>query len=142
MCDAEQPESSQSGVKYLTIEDTLGLFADLFGCSVDEAADQVRNREGLESALARPRSYAVYEDADLASQAAALTHGVAEGQHFIEGNKRMAFVLMLSFLNLNGRDVTATAHERFTWILDLSGGLTVQELAQKIRVTLVVRPLP
>ena len=38
--------------------------------------------------MARPATYAHYEKADLALQAAVLAHGLAEGQLFIEGNKR------------------------------------------------------
>jgi death-on-curing family protein len=122
------------------MEDALWVFAELFGCTDVEAADQVRNGDGLESALARPKSYAVYEAADLASQAAALAHGIAEGQHFVEGNKRVALAILMTFLRLNGHDVTATQHERATWILDLSAGQTVNELANKIRASLVARP--
>jgi len=52
----------------------------------------------LEAALARPASYALYEHADLSLQAAALAHGVAEGQFFIEGNKRVALAALHTFL--------------------------------------------
>jgi prophage maintenance system killer protein len=38
----------------------------------------------------KPRGYAAYEDADLALQAAALAHGIAESQAFIDANKRLA----------------------------------------------------
>lgn len=61
----------------------------------------------LESALERPRSYAHYQDADLALQAAVLAHGIAESQPFFDGNKRLALVAMLTFLELNGYRVEA-----------------------------------
>ena len=51
---------------YLTVDDVLGLYAALFGCTVEQATDQLRSRDGLESALARPRQYAHYQAADLA----------------------------------------------------------------------------
>ena len=60
---------------YLEFADALELYAAIIGGTVSEAGDQLRNRSGLESALARPRSYAHYEDADLARQAAMLAHG-------------------------------------------------------------------
>jgi prophage maintenance system killer protein len=44
----------------------------------------------LESALGRPRAHAHYDGVDLALQAAVLAHGLAEGQFFIDGNKRSA----------------------------------------------------
>jgi death-on-curing protein len=55
----------------------------------------------LAGAIARPGTYAHYENADLALQAV-LAHGIAEGQHFIDGNKRTALVAMLTFLEING----------------------------------------
>jgi death on curing protein len=92
---------------YLTLDDVLGLYGLIVGGSANEAADQLRNRAGLESALARPATYAHYEDADLALQAAVLAHGIAEGQLFIDGNKRTALVAMLTFLEVNGFRVDA-----------------------------------
>jgi death-on-curing protein len=75
------------------------------------AVDQLRNQPGLESALARPAAYAHYENADLALQASALAHGIAEGQQFIDGNKRTALVAMLTFLEINGIAVKASDRE-------------------------------
>ncbi len=126
-------------VIYLTIEDVLGLYTSLFALRGEEATDQVRNRPGLASGIARPETYAFYQSADLPLQAAALAHGIAEGQHFVEGNKRIALVAMLTFLRVNGYDVIASPEQLMTWILDLSAGLTVEELAAKIRACIVVR---
>jgi hypothetical protein len=64
---------------YLTLADVLELHALIIGVTAAEVADQVRNRAGLESALARPETYAHYQDADLALQATVLAHGIAEG---------------------------------------------------------------
>lgn len=38
-------------------------------------------------------------------QAAVLAHGIAEGQSFLDGNKRLALVAMLTFLEVNGFSV-------------------------------------
>lgn len=81
--------------------------------------------------------YAHYQNADLPLQAAALAHGIAEGQHFIDANKRMALVAMRTFLVLNGYQITASPQERATWILQLSAGGTVEELATLIGTALV-----
>lgn len=64
---------------YLSLQDVLTLHGLIIGASSTQLADQLRNRGGLESALARPAAYAHYEDADLAHQAAALAHAIAEG---------------------------------------------------------------
>lgn len=118
---------------YLAFVDALELYAAIIGGTVTEAGDQLRNRSGLESALARPRGYAHYEDADLALQAAVLAHGIAEGQTFIDGNKRLALVAMLTFLEVNGYRVEAPDPELADWILSLSSGTTAAQLAERIR---------
>jgi death-on-curing family protein len=89
----------------------------MVGESVPEALDQLRSRDALEGALGRPQSYAPYEEADMALQAAVLAHGIAETQPFIDGNKRTALIAMLTFLELNGFRVTACDPELAEWII-------------------------
>ena len=62
----------------------------------------LRDENALESALARPINRWRYEEADLASLAAAYAFGLARNHAFIDGNKRIAFVAMMLFLRLNG----------------------------------------
>lgn len=122
---------------YLTVENILDLFADYFGCSSSEAADQLRNKDGLASATDRPRMYAHYQKADIALQAAVLAHGIAEGQVFVDGNKTTALLAMLTFLDINGFVLTGPSDRELAgWILDLSGGLTTEALADRIRSAL------
>jgi prophage maintenance system killer protein len=59
---------------------------------------------------------------DLALQATVLAHGIAEGQQFIDGNKRMALIAMLAFLEVNGCRVEASDPELADWILSFSRG--------------------
>jgi death-on-curing protein len=125
---------------YLEVADALELYAAIVGGTAAQAADQLRDRAGLESALGRPRNYALYEDADLALQAAALAHGIAESQTFIDGNKRLALIAMLTFLEINGFEVEASDPELAAWIIGLSTGTTPVELADRVRTR--VRPLP
>jgi death on curing protein len=94
--------------------EALRCYAEVFGCSQQEAADQLRSRDALEAALARPRWYAQYGEADLARQAALLAHGIAETQPFIEGNKRTALGTMLIFLDWNGYGLSASQSERMS----------------------------
>jgi death-on-curing protein len=133
------PTTERTRTHYPDVHDTLAFYADMFGCTEQQARDQVRDLPGLESALARPRRYAEYEDADLSLQAAVLAHGIAERQAFLDGNKRTAHVAMRTFLAVNGFDVTADKREMAQWMLDLSSGLDVYELAERIRRYL--RPL-
>jgi len=46
---------------------------------------------------------------------------------------------MATFLRINGYDVTASQRERAMWMIELSEGLTVAELAERIRATLTAR---
>ena len=118
---------------YIELADALELYAAIIGGTTGQAADQLRDQAGLESALGRPRNYAHYQKADLALQAAALAHGIAESQAFIDGNKRLALVSMLAFLEVNGYKVDATDPELADWIISLSAGTTPEELADLIR---------
>jgi death-on-curing protein len=63
----------------------------------------VRDEGLLESALMRPRQCFAYEPScGLASLAAAYAYGLARNHPYIDGNKRVAFVVMAAFLGLNG----------------------------------------
>ncbi|MDQ2744222.1 MAG: type II toxin-antitoxin system death-on-curing family toxin [Chloroflexota bacterium] len=78
-------------------------------------------------------SHAHYAGADVSAQAAVLAHGIAEGQLFVDGNKRTALAAALTFLDLNGWTITAPQRERAEWILELSSGGTAKGLADHIR---------
>lgn len=121
---------------YLGLDDALELYAAIISGTVAQAADQLRDRGGLESALGRPLSYAHYEDADIALQAAVLAHGIAESQTFIDGNKRLALVAMLTFLEVNGYRLEAADPDLAAWILSLSAGTTPEQVAHQIRASM------
>ncbi len=82
-------------------------------------------------------TYAHYQDADLAMQAAVLAHGIAETQPFVEGNKRTALASMLTFILVNGYELTTSQEELARWIIRLSEGLGPADLAPRIRAALV-----
>jgi death-on-curing protein len=128
-------EEQPAGIEpvYLTLDDVLELYGLIIGATAAEARDQLRNHDGLESALARSETYAHYQDADLALQAAVLAHGIAEGQQFIDGNKRTALVVMLTFLEINGWRVEASDPELADWILSFSAGATPGTVATLLR---------
>jgi death on curing protein len=125
---------------YLTLQDALELYAAIIGGTSTDARTFLRSLPALEGALARPLSYAHYQDADLALQAAVLAHGIAEGQPFLDGNKRLALVAMLTFLETNGHRVNATDPELADWIIDLSRDLTPEALAERLRRRLIPAP--
>ena len=130
------PDPGGDEAVYLVVDDALGLYAAIIDASPVQAADHLRNRSGLEGALARPATYAHYEHADLAVQAAVLAHGIAEGQFFVDGNKRLGLVAMLTFLELNGYRVETSDPELADWILGLATGTTPEQLAESVRAAL------
>jgi death-on-curing protein len=125
---------------FLELDDVLGMYADIFGLTDQEAHDRLRNEVGLSGALSRPQNYADHQGADIALQAAVLAHGIAEGQHFLEGNKRTALVALRTFVSINGYNVDVSQEERANWIISLSQGTTVDQLAERIRNALVAEP--
>lgn len=72
----------------------------------------VRDENVLESALARPRQRWHYEPtSDLATLAAAYGFGLATSHPYRDGNKRIAFLAMATFLGLNGFELDAPEAE-------------------------------
>lgn len=126
----DQPDEIE--LVYLTLADVLELHALIIGAKATDAADYLRDSGGLESALVRPVTHAHYQDADLALQAAVLAHGIAEGQQFIDGNKRTALIAMLAFLEVNGWRVEASDAELADWILSFSAGATPETVAKLV----------
>jgi death-on-curing protein len=103
------------------------------GCTEGEAEGRLRSLARLEGALARPMWHAQYVDPDLAHLAAVLAHGIAEGQHFLDGTKRTAFLAMVVFLERNGYGLPADDDAMAAWIIDLAGGGSLEALADQLR---------
>jgi len=83
----------------------------------------LRDEPALEAALARPRQRSAYRpDADLAELAATYGHGLATGHPLHDGNKRIAFVTMAVFLELNGVELEADEEEVVAVMLPLAAG--------------------
>lgn len=95
----------------------------------------VRDENVLESALARPQQKWHYEpDADLASLAAAYAYGLARNHPYRDGNKRIAFLALATFLLLNGLELKTTDADVVAHMLALAEGrLSEDELASWIR---------
>ncbi len=75
--------------------------------------------ELIESALARPRFAAQYEDADLIEQAATLCYGLIKNHPWRGGNKRTATHLMGHFLLLNGIEINYEIEEMLVLALSV-----------------------
>lgn len=96
-------------------------------------SDGVRDDGLLESALARPQNFLAYSDDDpsLTRLAAAYAFGIARNHPFVDGNKRTALVVSLTFLLVNGLKLTAPRDDRYVIFCDLAAGkLSEDELAR------------
>ena len=65
-------------------------------------APGLRDEGMLRSALERPINKWQYEQASLPELAAAYAFGLAKNHAFVDGNKRIAFMAMMTFLVKNG----------------------------------------
>lgn len=95
----------------------------------------IRDEHALESALARPRQKWHYEQTtDLLSLAAAYGFGLCRNHPYRDGNKRVAFVVMAVFIELNGLVFDAAETDVVTVMLALADGrLPERELAAWLR---------
>jgi death-on-curing protein len=101
-------------------------------------APGLRDAGALESALARPLNRYHYGNTDLASLAAAYGFGLSRNHAFVDGNKRTAFLAIVTFLGLNEVDFVVAEPEAVVLRLALAAsevaeaGLT-QWIADKLR---------
>src|SRR6185295_5138102 len=65
-------------------------------------APGLRDEGMLRSALERPVNKWQYEQAEMAVLAAAYAFGLAKNHALVDGNKRVAFMTMMTFLRKNG----------------------------------------
>lgn len=102
----------------------------------------VRDENALESALARPRHRWAYgRDVRIETLAATYGYGLARNHPYRDGNKRVAFVVMLAFLGLNGFDLDAPESDVVTTMLSLAAGdLSERALAKWLRQHLTPYP--
>jgi death on curing protein len=83
----------------------------------------MRDETLLDSALAKPHNVFAYEeDPDIFRLAASYAFGIARNPAFIDGNKRTALVVSLTFLDRNGWDIIAAKEQVYLTFLHLAEG--------------------
>lgn len=118
--------------EWVGVETALAIHEEQIG--EHGGGEGVRDRGLLESALARPRNAWGYGVTDLCALAATLGHGIARNHPFVDGNKRTAFVVVETFLILNGAELGASDAESVVAMLDLTAGeMTEDEFADWLR---------
>ena len=89
--------------RYLTLSDVIAIHERMMQ-QLRLPPNPLRPDGTLESALNCPRMAAWDEEADVVHQAALLGTGISQAQAFLDGNKRTAYLVMVTFLRLNGFD--------------------------------------
>lgn len=76
-------------------------------------SDGIRNQSGLEAAVEAPKASFGGEDLypDVFMKAAVYAYHIAESQAFVDGNKRTALDVALTFLAINGYEIQSEAME-------------------------------
>ena len=95
----------------------------------------LRDENALETALARLHQKWNYsERTDIVALAAAYAFGISQHHPYSDGNKRIAFLAMVTFLGINGYEFSATEADVVTEIVALANGNVSEEaLAAWIR---------
>lgn len=90
-------------------------------------ASGVRDAALLDSALERPRNKWSYEGAPIEQLAASYAFGIARNHPFIDGNKRTAFLSLVTFLGLNGITFDVPEEEVVVMFVALAAGEISEE---------------
>ncbi len=102
----------------------------------------VRDEGAVESALARPRNQWAYAQAeDIAALAAAYGFDLCRGHGYSDGNKRIGFMAMAVFLEVNGWVLEAPEPEVVVTMLGVAAGeISETDLAAWLRKHIHVAP--
>jgi death-on-curing protein len=120
-----------SETEYLDLEDLLSIIRSL-------GIGPVRDIGLLDSSAARPRASAFGEDAypTIELKAAALLHSLARNHPLVDGNKRLSWLAVVVFLDLNGCEVTLSDEAAFQLVMNVAcGGIELGETVRRLRVS-------
>ena len=82
----------------------------------------IRDEGLLDSALAKPQNLFAYGKPTIFDLAASYGFGLVKNHPFIDGNKRVGFIVAVVFLELNGHRFQATEAEAAVRTLALAAG--------------------
>ena len=95
------------------------ILIDEFGGS-----NGIRDINALKAAIQRP--YSTFDGKDLYptlyDKAAALVESLVKNHAFIDGNKRIGYVMLRFFLMESGYDLSASQTDKYNFIIEISKG--------------------
>lgn len=102
-----------------TVQSIHNIIIEKFGGSKG-----IRDLNALEAALARPNATFGQQDLypEILDKAAALFESLIINHPFIDGNKRIAYVILRLILNENHLDIAASQNEKFEFVIAASKG--------------------
>jgi death-on-curing protein len=104
--------------RYLTTSDLVAIAHAAMGGQA-----LIRDVGLIDSAAHRPMAAAFGQEAypDVHVKAAALLHSILRNHPLVDGNKRLAWVACLTFLELNGFAVNPPVDDATEFVLDAAG---------------------
>lgn len=108
--------------RYLTLTEAV-KFHILYMRKIGEIRIGVFDRTLVDSALARPKHAAQYENADIYRQAATLCFGLIKNHPWQGGNKRTATFLTNLFLKRNEYKIIAQTADLIELCLNIEAGI-------------------
>jgi len=109
-------------IRYLTIDEVLYLQRELV--DITGGSHGIRDMNAVDSAVAQPQQTMFGEDLypTLAEKAAALGYSLVANHGFVDGNKRVGYASMRTFLDLNGYRLSGTIDEKESIVLAVAAG--------------------
>ena len=121
-----------AGPRWLTYDQIIAIHSR--GLRRFGGAAGIRDEGLLRSAIERPINKWHYERAGLPELAAAYAFGLAKNHAFVDGNKRIAFMSMMTFVRRNGvRFAPDQAHATKIMLALAAGEVSEESLARWIR---------
>ena len=100
----------------------------------------VRDMGLLHGCLARPQTTVYGQEAypSLALKGAALLHSIVTTHPMVDGNKRTGWTLLITFLQINQREIVAPADDALAFVLGVATGqIDLNDIAHWIEEHLV-----
>lgn len=125
---------------FLTAEQILQLHANIIR---DEGGEAELNNEALFlSAIAQPQATfdGIYLHENVFMMAAPYFFHISQNQPFSDGNKRVGFLSLYTFLRINGYELTASDDDIYPELMCIAiGNCTKEDLARYIQNKTIFR---
>jgi death-on-curing protein len=122
----------QSEPKWLTLEQVLAIHDELI--RRHGGSSGTRDKNLAQSAIDRPKNVYSYGERDLLALAAVYLSGITKNHPFVDGNKRTASVVALTFLTKNGLSLDVPQAELVIAVRSHSAGkMSLDDLTRWMR---------